>query len=196
MKKQGCVIFLFTVSIFLTGCFSEIWTGASLVYDRHNVYKKISDYQLSGNLNHLLFDDKMLKQPGCSLDVAVFNGDVLVAGHLPTEELRDLALQRLKKLTGYRELFKQIAVMPPETIGSIEDGWITAKIRASIVADSSIDPNSFKILTADKIVYIMGDVRPNQALIVLNIARNTDGVIRVVKLLRYYNLSETPIPNG
>ena len=72
----------------------------------------------------------------------------------------------------------------PNTL--VEDGWITAKIRIGILQDSSIDPDQFKIVTVDELVYLMGDVIPAQALKVIMISRNCDGVRRVVKLFRYY----------
>jgi len=193
MKKQGRFIVLIIISLQLTGCLGSLWTGASLIYDRHNIYKKLSDYQLSAQAHQQIFEDRILKQPGCSLDLAVFNGDVLLAGHVPNAQLRDLARSRLKHLEGYRELFDQIAIIN-DPQGSISDSWITAKIRSKILSNSSIDPKSFKIITTDGIVYIMGDVRPAEAKMVIDYARNTSGVIRVVKLLRYYNLSEKPSP--
>lgn len=195
MKKQGCFIVLAISSLLLTSCLGSIWTGANLIYDRHNVYKKLSDYQLSAEAQQLLFDDRILKQPGCSLDLAVFNGDILLAGHVPNAELRALASQRLRRISGYRELFDQVSVRISSS-GSLSDGWITAKIRSKILSNSSIDPNTFKIITADGIVYIMGNVRPREAEQVIDYARNTSGVIRVVKLMRYFNLSETPSPTG
>lgn len=189
MKKQGRVFLLVASVMVLSGCISNIWTGASLIYDRHNVYKKIDDYHLAALAGHALYDDRLFKQPGCSLDVAVFNNDILLAGHVPTEELRALAERRIRQVSGYRRLFCQIAVLQTEN-NSLADSWITTKIRSQILADSSIDPNEFKIITADGIVYVMGDVKPKQARKVLTIASNTSGVIRVVKLLKYYHLSK------
>ncbi len=74
----------------------------------------------------------------------------------------------------------------------MEDNWITTKIRSKILADSTIDPNDFKVVTADQIVYLMGDVIPEQAAKVIHIARTCTGVKRVVKLFKYYNLSDKP----
>jgi len=182
-------------SSLLTGCLGSVWTGAALFYDRHNVYKKIDDYTLSMSAHHTLFDDKLLRKDGCYLDLAVFNGDILLAGHLPSAKLRSLAEHRIKSLSGYRELFFQIAIQDEEG-QNLNDAWITTKIRSRIIADSAIDPNQFKVITVDGIVYIMGDVRPKQASRAIEIARETNGVVRVVKLLRYYNLSETPSESG
>ena len=124
--------------------------------------------------------------------MAVFNGDVLLAGHLPGNKLRNKAEQRLQTLSGYRKLFIQVAISKAVNNG-IEDSWITTKIRSKIIADAQIDPTVFKIITSDRIVYIMGDVYPKEAVRVIDIAKRTDGVIRVVKMLKYYNLSQSPL---
>ncbi|VEG91576.1 BON domain-containing protein [Legionella spiritensis] len=190
MKKQGCEIFLLVVfTSLLSGCISSVWTGATMIYDRHDVYKKLDNYSLDGNAHHALFKDKVFKQPGCSLDLAIFNNDILIAGHVPSAALRSLAESRLRRLTGYRRIYNQVAVKK-EGSHTIQDSWITMKIRSQIFADAEIDPSEFKIITSDRIVYVMGDITPDQARRVLHIARNTSGVLRVVKLINYYHLSK------
>ena len=191
MKLQGCVfVILFAACGLLTGCLSGVWTGATLVYDRHNVYKKVSDYQLGAQASRALYHkNELFKQEGCAIDLAVFNGDILLAGHVPTIELREEALQKINALKGYRRVINQLKIKEAPS-NTVEDSWITTKIRSRILADSEIDPHDFKIITADRIVYLMGDVRPQEALRVIKIARTTRGVARVVKLLQYYNLSK------
>ncbi|KTC84714.1 MULTISPECIES: BON domain-containing protein [Legionella] len=189
MRKQGRTIILLLSFALLGGCYSELWTGATMVYDRHNVYKKIDDYQLGAEAGHALYDDQLFKQQGCSIDLAVFNGDILLAGHLPTVKLRQEAIRRISALKGYRRVINQLDISKQPS-STIEDSWITTKIRSQIFADADIDPRVFKIITSDHIVYLMGDVKPRQALRVIDIARNTEGVERVVKLFKYYHLSQ------
>jgi osmotically-inducible protein OsmY len=190
MKKHGCFLLWICLCLFLTSaCLGpgSLLSGAKLIYDRHGVYEKIDNYQLAAQVNKALFKDKILRKEKCVLDIAVFNGDVLVAGQAPTPELKESIHQRLSTVHGYRELFIQI-VIKKENEGSLKDGWITTKIRSQILADSTINPNIFKIVTVGGIVYIMGDVPKDQAFKVINIARQTQGVIRVVKMLRYYTI--------
>lgn len=183
MKKQGRFIFIAILAALLSACLDTVWTGATLVYDRHNVYNSLSDCKLAVKAGHLLAQDKTFEQPGCLLDLSVFHGDILLAGHVSTSELRQEAVARLKSLSGYRALYNQIAVVDQEKSSGFKDSWITAKIRSGIFADSTIAPKDFKIVTVDGIVYIMGEVREVQAQRVIDIARKTNGVLRVVKLL-------------
>lgn len=162
-----------------------------LVYDRHNIYKKLSDYRLSAGASRALFKDEDLKCAECSIDVAVFNGDVLLSGHVPTAALRQEARNRVAEVHGYRRIFNQLATHHL-TDTTLQDNWITTKIRSGIFADADIDPHSFKVVTSDQIVYLMGDVIPKEADRVIHLARECAGVKRVVKLFKYYNLDDKP----
>ncbi len=190
--KRWQIFTIACISMFLTGCISNVWTGVNLAYDRHNIYKKVSDFKLSANVNRIIYHNKRLQQDDCSIDTAVFNGDVLLVGYVPSRILRDEATQKIAALPGVRRLFNQIDVtrLPEDT--PLEDSVITATIRSQIFSDSSIDPHSFKVVTSGQIVYLMGDVIPEQANHVIRFARTSYGVKRVVKLFKYYNLSDKP----
>ena len=186
-----CFFALFFAGSMLAGCITDVWTGATLIYDRHNIYKKISDFQLSADASRALYQDRLFKGADCTLDLAIFNGDILLSGHVPTDELRKEAQSRMTALKGYRRFFNQLAVAQ-EKDHSLQDNWITTRIRSEIFTDANIDPHTFKVITTDQIVYLMGDVIPKEAAIVIQIARRCPGVKRVVKLLKYYNLSDKP----
>lgn len=191
MGKQGWkIVVLAVVGFLLTACITDVWTGVSLAYDRHNLYKKLSDYQLAANASRALYKDQTFKQADVSIDLAVFNGDILLVGTVPTEALREEAQTRITALTGYRRFFNQLAITHHLTNDGLEDTWITAKIRSGIFADSDIDPHQFKVITSQQIVYLMGDVIPEEANKVIQMARDCEGVKRVVKLFKYYNLSD------
>jgi osmotically-inducible protein OsmY len=181
------VFIIVSLMFLLSGCVSQIWTGISLAYDRHSVYKKITDYGLASKATRLVFQDKLFSTQGSVVDIAVFNHDVLLAGHVPTPALKQILEDRIARLRHFRHLYNEVEVKraPDQTM---MDTWITTKIRSSIFADASIDPNAFKVVTTDGVVYIMGEVRPEEARRVIQIARNAQGVQRVVTLLVYFQL--------
>ena len=181
MKKHGCLLIIVLISL-LAGCLDTVWTGASLVYDRHDVYSSLNDCRLAAKSGHILSSDDSFKPPASLLDIAAFHGDILLAGHVPTKELRQLASQRVETLTGYRTIYNEISVTEDKP-STLADSWITTKIRSKVFADSSIAPKDFKVVTVEGIVYLLGDVREEQAERIIDIARNTDRVIRVVTLL-------------
>ena len=182
------ILILTSSCLLLSSCLSGIWTGASLVYDRHTVYHSLSDFDLRNIARRALYKDDLFQCPECHIDLAEFNGDILLAGHVESAALRDEAYRRVKENPQYRRLFTEISIAPIRT-NLTRDSWITAKICSQIVADSEINPRAFKIITSDRMVYLMGDVMPNQAKWVTSLAKNTSGVRRVIKLFRYFHLS-------
>lgn len=188
MKRYGNILLIIILCISISGCFGTVMTGVGMVYDRHNIYKKMSDFQIGANVRRALYKDNLLKCKTCYIDIETFNGDLLLAGHVPTRALRNEAEKRVKTVDDYRRVFVHLSISK-ERATSLEDSWITAKIRSAIIADSSINPKKFRVATSDGVVYLMGDVQPEQAKKVIQIARTTSGVKRVVKMFKYYQLS-------
>ena len=186
MQKQGrFIVAVIILAGCLSGCLGTIWTGASAIYDRHDAYKKLNDYHLLVEVNNALAVNRTFNNKDCLVDIAVFNGDILLAGHVPSAELFDELRQRMSSIKGYRRLYNEITINPIAS-NDLQDSWITTKIRSQILADSSIDPNAFKIVTSDRVVYLMGDVKQDEAEKAIKIARFTSGVERVVKIFRYF----------
>ena len=175
--------------LLLTGCVSNVFTGANLIYDRHNVYLKINDIQLTSFSNRTLFRDKVFKCPSCMMSVMVFNRDILLVGTVPTHALRMEASKRLNKLPDHRRIFNQLYINSPSP-NALRDSWITFSIHSYILSNANIDPHAFKILTWGGVVYLMGDVMPEQAKPVIDYAKGCSGVVRVVNFFRYYKFSE------
>lgn len=180
------------LSLLLCSCWNSVWTGANMVYQRHGLYRKLTDFQLAAAVSRALYyKDMTFKCVACGIDVAAFNRDILIAGHVPTAAMRQEIQMRIQKIGGYRRLLNELAVSSMEPY-PVQDSWITTKIRSEIVKNAEIDPQQFKVVTSDGIVYLMGDVIPEQATLVVDIARGCMGVKRVVKLFKYYNLSNKP----
>ncbi len=176
----------------LTACagLSGVWTGANLLYDRHSWYKKFDDFQLRATAARLLYHDKQLKPALRAVEVAAFNGDLLVAGHVALRRERDGLYARIQAshLT-YRRLFRYVTVASSEA-NQFLDAWITSQIISQALLDVTIDPHAFKVVTVDQVVYLMGDMLPYQAKQLIAVARNTSDVRYVVKLLKYYHLTD------
>jgi len=192
LYTSGKMLLILFFCAILNGCLSTVWTGANLIYDRHHVYKKLNDFQLNAAVHRALYLDKTFKNSNCSIDVAVFHNDVLLAGHVSSYSLKREAQLRIEKIGGYRRLFNQLNVSK-QSAQTLKDTWLTAIIRSKILADASINPNAFKIVTSDAIVYIMGEVKKDQAKKVIQIARETSGVDKVVTTMRYYTFSKDRI---
>lgn len=179
----------------LGSCVSGIWTGASLFYDRHNVYKSVNDFTLSAKIQHAIYEDKKFNRRDGKIFVAVFHKRVLLAGHIANEDLKREALDRVRQIKGYKQLY-DFVVVESAPIDNMTDQWISTKIKSKVILNDSIDPNAFKIVVVDRVVYLMGDVKRSQAEQVVAIARQVDGVEKVVKLMRYFTFQKQATSAG
>lgn len=172
--------------LLLNGCLAPVWTGASMVYDRHHVYQKMDDYRLSSRMHALIFKDAVFSSPECLVDVAIFHQNILVAGHVPALYYKQELMRRLAHLPQHRRFYDKVVVAKfPKHV--FRDSWITARIRGRMFTDSAIDLQAFKVVTADGIVYLLGEVHQEQAKRVMHIASHVPGVRKVVVLLHYYS---------
>jgi osmotically-inducible protein OsmY len=178
------------ITLALSGCLGGIWTSAKLIYDRHDVYSTLSDYQISIETRRAIYQDNYFKHKSCHIEITSFNGDLLITGTLPNNAYLTEFNKRIEDISGYKRLYRYVNVDKYLERTSLHDSWITAKIRSQIFADSDIDPDKFKIVTANGYVYILGDVIKSQGKIILDIASNTDGVIKVINLMHWYVLDK------
>ena len=188
MKLWGRIVGLSLICMSLSACFSNIMTGASIVYDTHQWYRKLDDFQLTANVKQVLFDEPSIKCDTCSVEYTIFNHDILLVGHVPSQAVRRKVSERMRALHNKRHLYNEL-VVTRERGDVFTDTWITTKIRSQMLTDASINPKQFKVVTFDGVVYLMGDVMPEQAEIVVMYARQWSEVRRVVKLFQYYHLS-------
>lgn len=178
-------------------------TGANIIYDRHQIYKKSADIALAAKVGHAL---KMAPELYCPsnkcFEIAVFHGDVLVLGNVPSELEKAKVTELIQKIKNYRRLYNFIQINPKfDDQQQWSDHWITTQIRAKVIANADIDPNPFKIISHQNVVYVMGDVLAYQETLILEICRNISNVEKVVNLLQVYDLKKrerpqlTPPPN-
>jgi len=185
MKKvKFAIIILFSISI--SSCLSSIFSGAQIVYDRNSIQRSIKNHQLQVKANHALFDRwPHLKQ--ANISVIAYNNDLILIGQVPTKKDFIQVTQILKSVKGSRRVFNELTIGKNSSIGqSIKDTWLTSKIRARMVAENGLDPSQFKIVTEKNVVYILGDVKEDQANKVVELVQTTAGVTKIIRVLRYY----------
>ena len=198
MMKYSNILCMLMACLGISACVSNVYTGANLIYDRHSVYKKTTDVALAAKIGHSLKLDPMLQCPSnrC-FELTVFHNDVLLLGVVPSFAEKKRANDLVKAVGTYRYLYNYIEIKPNAMIdNSIDDDWITTKIRSQIMANADIDPGRFKIVTHHQVVYLLGDVMDGQDEMVIDISRKTQNVTKVVNLLHTYMLKpkRNPIP--
>ena len=65
---------------------------------------------------------------------------------------------------------------------AMSDTWITTKVKTRMLKDKALDVTRIKVITENGEVFLLGVVSRDQADLAVDIARNTAGVRKVVKV--------------
>lgn len=116
------------------------------------------------------------------INVASYNRQVLLTGEVPSEAAKQQAEQLVARVDSVRGVINELAVMAPTTLPQRSgDVLITGKVRASFVDAADLQATAFRVVTERGTVYLMGRVSPREAERATNIARQINGVQRVVR---------------
>lgn len=182
-----CIIIIICAP--LMACSSVAMSGAQAVYNRQSIQKSINDQYITVQAYQAIHKDPILKE--ANIAVATQNGEVLLAGQTPTESERQAAERIVKKIPNVEEVYNHIRIAGPSSaLKQISDTWITAKVKAKLIASNDLDATQIKVVTENGTVYLMGLLRPSEARAAYDIASETDGVEKVIKMFSYMRISK------
>jgi osmotically-inducible protein OsmY len=120
------------------------------------------------------------------IDLNVFEGRVLLTGAVPNPEIRLQAVQLAWQVDGVKEVIDEIQIAQESTFtDTARDNWIQTRLRSELVFDGQVRSLNYSLETVNSVVYVLGVARTQaEADIVLNYARNTPSVRRVVNYIR------------
>lgn len=91
------------------------------------------------------------------LTIVSYNGFVLLAGQVPSEELKTLAADVLREVEDVRRIYNELEIGPAVTAGTItNDTWITTQVKSKLLASSDTPGTRVKVVTENSVVYLMG----------------------------------------
>lgn len=120
------------------------------------------------------------------LIVVSVDGVVLLAGQLPTEELKTAAQEAAERVRKVRKIHNEIEVAPPTNIGvRTNDKWMKTKVKTALLSDENVDANLIKVVVENSVIYLMGTLPRQAGDAAAEIARSVFGVQKVVKVFEY-----------
>ncbi|TLX57435.1 phospholipid-binding protein [Stutzerimonas nosocomialis] len=118
--------------------------------------------------------------------VASYNGVVLLAGQTPREELKQMAEQAASQVQRVKRVHNELQILQPSSaLARSNDTWLTSKIKAQMLTDSSVPGSRIKVITENGIVYLLGLVTRQEGTRATNLVQGVSGVQRIVKLFEY-----------
>lgn len=136
---------------------------------------------------HESMDDARIK-------VVSMDAMVLLAGEVPSEALKTLAEEQALKVLQVRGVHNQLAVSAkPAFLARTNDSLLTSKVKTRLLGSEDVSGLRIKVVTVNNVVYLMGKVSQEEGQMAGEIAADTSGVLRVVKLFEYVTpLNEPP----
>jgi osmotically-inducible protein OsmY len=176
-------------STLLTGCFTAVATGAAaggaMAADRRTSGNYVEDENI---------EIKTERKLGSSLgeeahvNVTSYNRNVLLTGEVPDEATKAKAETLAKTVESVRNITNEIAIGPKSSIGSrSNDTYLTSKVKTKFLTENRFQANYVKVVTENGVVYLMGLVTKAEADAATEIASNTEGVEKVVRVFEYMN---------
>ncbi|PHR63376.1 divisome-associated lipoprotein YraP [Pseudidiomarina marina] len=182
-KFLSVAVFCTAVAVSLSGCAAALVgataVGISAATDTRSVGTQIDDQTIEVRVITALKREDRLDNS--RVQVVSFNRSVLLLGQVTNSSLRDLASHIVRNTQGVDRVHNELKVAPVISLGQIsKDTYITSKIKAKFIADENIKASDIKVVTENGEVALMGFVERDIARQAIDIARNINGVTRVI----------------
>jgi osmotically-inducible protein OsmY len=192
-QKSIFLFFIAMTSLSLQACMNVATSGAEAVYNRHSIEKNIKDQYLTFQAHRALYRKTNIFNDA-NIVVSTYHREMLLVGQVPQAWQKKKAEQIIKQIPDIERIYNLISIQnPTSSLTQMNDAWITAKIKAQLLASSDVDSTQIKVVTENGTVYLMGTILPDEADAAVEIARTTDGVSRVVKIFSYVQITRKPM---
>ena len=183
MKSLAVLLSLAAV-LLLAGCPAVIIGGGAVAYgtieDRRTSGTMIDDDSIETRVSRAV---RERYGENTHVNVISFNRSVLLTGEVP-EEARRAEIEKLAQGAGnVRNITNELQVGAPSSMGArANDSYITTKVKGRLLDSNKVNPIHVKVVTEAGVVYLMGIVTEQEAADAVDVARNTGGVVKVVRI--------------
>ncbi|MCA1767856.1 MAG: divisome-associated lipoprotein YraP [Idiomarina sp.] len=156
--------------------------GISSVTDPRTIGTQVDDQTIEMKTNAKLGNDKELEDSRVS--AISYGTNVLLVGQVPNEALKRRAEDVIRDTNGINKIFNQLRIGSKASAAvRAGDSWITSKVKLKFANNKSINATNIKVVTENAEVFLLGHVSQAEADSAVEVARNVDGVERVIKAL-------------
>jgi osmotically-inducible protein OsmY len=118
-----------------------------------------------------------------NVSVTSYNRQVLLTGEVPTEADKAAVERTVAGVENVRSTVNELGVLGVSSLTQrSSDTLITGRVKASMLEARDLSGNAVKVVTSRGTVYLMGRLTQREADRATDIARNTSGVQRVVRV--------------
>jgi osmotically-inducible protein OsmY len=187
MRLLNQLLLVAAVCSVLSGCFPVVAGGAAAgglaAADRRTSGAYVEDegieWKSQTQINDALGDN-------IHINVTSYNRNVLLTGEVFDETSKSKAEAIAKSIDNVRNVTNELQVAGKSSLTSrSNDTLLTSKVKGQMFKENRFPANYVKVVTEKSVVYLIGMVTRQEAEMAVEIARNTDGVEKVVKVFEY-----------
>lgn len=176
-----------SVAAALPGCFPVVATGVAVgtlaTVDRRSYGTQLEDQTIELKANRRLSEGLGEK---AYIYVTSYNRRALLTGDVVDEASKAEAERIVRGVDNVADVINEIRVGPISSLSShANDTYVTSKVKARFVEANKFAANHVKVHTDSGIVFLMGLVTQAEADQATEIARNTNGVDKVVRVFEF-----------
>ena len=163
--------------------------GSLMAVDRRTAGTQVEDESIelkAGNRIRETLGEK------ARINVTSYNRQVLLTGEVGNAQDKETLGRVVEAVDNVRSVVNETMVAPfTSTLSQRSaDTFITGKVRASLLDAKDLQASAFKVVTENKVVYLMGIVTPREAKRAAEIARGVNDVTKVVRVFEVISEDE------
>ncbi|MFU2126834.1 division/outer membrane stress-associated lipid-binding lipoprotein [Gallibacterium anatis] len=176
----------------LQGCVTAAVVGGGalatkVAMDPRTTGTQIDDQTLELRVADALRKDKQLNEQA-HISVIVYNGRALLVGEAPSADLKEVAVNLARGVKDIADVYDEIQIGEKVSfMQASKDTWITTEVKSKLFVNGNVKATDVKVVTENGIVYLIGKVTQSQAAAAVDVARQVNGVRKVVKVFTYLN---------
>jgi osmotically-inducible protein OsmY len=171
----------------LAGCFGVaavgIGAGALMLADRRPSETYVTDEGIEVRASKAIGEKY---GSNVHANITSYNRTVLITGEVPDAATKDDIEKIVAGKANVKATQNELRISATSSLATrSNDTLITSKVKARLVDQGKVSANLVKVVTEWGTVYLMGMVTRNEGDIATQIARETSGVLGVVRLFEY-----------
>ncbi len=167
----------------LYGCVGALVAGAgsattAALYDERNTKTMLQDQNIVHQAYLALKKDNHFESE--RVNVASVNHRILLIGQVKNEVQRHKASEVVSNVNHVRSVINELTIGPPlSTTAIAKDALLTTTVKTDLLTEPGLHSVPIKIVTENKVIYLMGMVSKKEADIALHVTRSIKGYRRI-----------------
>lgn len=173
----------------LTGCIRMVASMSSEPTDRQHGERTlgafIEDQAIENKVRINLYRASE-ELSNAHLKVISYNGNVLLAGEVSSEDVKKQAGNIARRIRHVRQVHNELQISGASSfLARANDSWLTTKVKTRLYFNGETPGGRTKVATVNGVVYLMGLLTREEANAVVASVQKVYGVQKIIKIIEY-----------